>query len=253
MLLETLGIIGYGQFGAFLERLAEQFLPGVRVRIYSSRSAPDGRKFFSLDEVCRSDVVVIASAIGRFAETLEAVVPKLGAGSVLVDVATVKLHPVEQLQAQAARSGRPFRYIATHPMFGPYSFAKEGQTLEGLRIVLTDHSLDEATYDATRTALRSAGLVVLVMSPERHDRMLAETLFLTHYVGQVVTHGGFLRTDIDTLSFGFLMDAVESVRQDTRLFREVFRFNPFCRAVVKRFEAAETTVARLLDTGNAAD
>lgn len=247
MSVESVGIIGYGQFGAFVEKIAEQLVPGLRILVHSSRSEPDGRRFFSLEDICQCDVLIITSAISQFADILETVVPKLGERTVVVDVATVKMHTVAQLKSQAARSDRPLHYIATHPMFGPHSYAKVGQTLAGLRIVLTDHTLDAATYDAVKAALRSVGLVVLEMSADQHDRSLAETLFLTHYIGQVVTHGDFLRTDIDTLSFGFLMDAVESVRQDGGLFRDVFRYNPHCRAVVKRFEVAEAKVAQMLN------
>jgi len=252
-MIETLGIVGYGQFGAFLEEVANRFAPGVRVLIHSRRADPDGSRFFSLEDVCKCDVVIIATAIGQFVDTLDTVIPRLGERSVLVDVATVKMHTVEQLKTHSARSVRPLRFIATHPMFGPHSYSKIGQSLEGLRIVLTDHSLEPAAYDAVKAALKSVGLVVLEMSANQHDRALAETLFLTHYIGQVVTHGDFLRTEIDTLSFGFLMDAVESVREDGDLFRDVYRFNPHCRAVVNRFETAETKVARMLETFEADD
>ena len=33
------------------------------------------------------------------------------------------------------------------------------------------------------------------------------------------------------------MDAVDSVRHDTRLFEDVSRYNPYCREVIERFEA----------------
>jgi prephenate dehydrogenase len=85
------------------------------------------------------------------------------------------------------------------------------------------------------------------MTAESHDRLLAETLFLTHYVAQAVARGGFVRTDIDTLSFGFLMDAVESVKNDVDLFRDVFFFNPYCEDIIVRFERAEWELHALLD------
>ena len=58
------------------------------------------------------------------------------------------------------------------------------------------------------------------------------------------------RTDIDTLSFGYLMDAVESVRGDTELFRDVFAFNPYCEDIIRRFETAEGEVHALLEKKN---
>ncbi len=243
MKIETVGIIGYGQFGAFVADLAGRFLPEARVRISSARFVPDGRRFFTLAEVCACDLVVLAVPIRSIEHRLKEVVPLLGKTSILVDVATVKVHTTSALRRLAP--GR--RWIATHPMFGPYSFDKHGGSLDGLRIVLSEHSLSPADIRAAKAALAGAGLVVLEMPPDAHDRMLAETLFLTHYVGQIVHQGDFERTDIDSVSFGFLMDAVESVRQDVDLFQDVYRFNPFCKDVVQRFEKAEQQVARILE------
>ena len=113
--------------------------------------------------------------------------------------------------------------------------------------MIAENNLPPQTLAAANAWLKGLGLDVLAMSSEAHDRMLAETLFLTHYVAQMVAAGGFLRTDIDTLSFGFLMDAVESVKSDTELFRDVFEFNPYCRETIARLEKAESEVHALLD------
>jgi hypothetical protein len=43
------------------------------------------------------------------------------------------------------------------------------------------------------------------------------------------------------------MDAVESVRSDTELFRDVFAFNPYCEEIIARFEKAESEVHTLLE------
>ncbi len=239
----SLGIIGHGDFGRFLETLARRFLPGLAVRVHARKAAPDGARFFSLEETCRSDIVIIAVSIRAFEETLVKVLPLLGPDSILVDVNTVKAHPAELLR----RHGAGRAYVATHPMFGPYSFEKQGGSLTGLRLVITDHTLPPDDMAGAIAWLKARGLDVLTMSPQAHDRMLAETLFLTHYVSQIVAKGGFVRTDIDTLSFGYLMDAVESVRGDTELFRDVFAFNPYCEDIIRRFETAEGEVHALLE------
>jgi prephenate dehydrogenase len=239
----SIGIIGHGDFGRFLETLARRFLPDVAVRVHARKATPDGARFFSLEETCQSDVVIISVSIRAFEDMLLRVLPLLGAGSILVDVNTVKAHPAELLR----RHGGANAYVATHPMFGPYSFEKQGSNLQGLRLVITDHTLADAALAGAIAWLRGLGLNVITMSPQDHDRMLAETLFLTHYVSQIVAKGGFVRTDIDTLSFGYLMDAVESVKGDTELFRDVFAFNPYCADIIRRFEAAEADVHTLLE------
>lgn len=234
----SLGLIGYGHFGAFLHALAQRYLPEAPLKIHSGRRSPDGRLFFSLEEVAACDAVVLAVPISAYAATLERIAPYLGAGTVLVDVATVKQHTMGLLQA--LEPARP--YLAMHPMFGPESYARRGDTVDGLRIVITGHSLGPDRYAALRAKLDAVGFSVVEKSAETHDRELAETLFLTHYIGQIVAQGGFERTEIDTVSFGFLMDAVDSVRHDGRLFEEVYRFNSFCREVIERFDASEGQV-----------
>ena len=240
---QSIGIIGHGDFGRFLEALARRFVPDVAVRVYARKSPPDGTRFFSLEEVCQSDIVIIAVSIRAFEEMLLKVLPLLGPQSILVDVNTVKAHPAELLRRHAGDRA----WVATHPMFGPYSFEKQGGSLNGLRLVITDHTLPDAVLQGAIAWLKDLGLNVITMSPGEHDRMLAETLFLTHYVSQIVAKGGFVRTDIDTLSFGYLMDAVESVKGDTELFRDVFAFNPYCEDIIRRFEAAEADVHMLLE------
>lgn len=239
----SLGIVGHGDFGRFLEMLARRFVPGLAVRVHARKETPDGARFFSLEETCQSDVVIIAVSIRAFAGVLAQVLSLLKPGAILVDVNTVKEHPAKLLRETAA----DLRYVTTHPMFGPYSFEKQGASLEGLRLVIADHTLAADEMTAVIAWLKRLGLNVMEMTPQAHDRMLAETLFLTHYVAQAVARGGFVRTDIDTLSFGFLMDAVESVKSDTELFRDVFAFNPYCEEIIRRFEKAEAEVHALLE------
>ncbi|HEY2007905.1 MAG TPA: prephenate dehydrogenase/arogenate dehydrogenase family protein [Rhizomicrobium sp.] len=240
----SLGIVGHGDFGRFLEMLARRFAPDLSVRIYAREATPDGVRFFTLEETCQSDVVIIAVSIRAFAEVLARVLPLLKQDAILIEVNTVKVHPAKLMREKA----RGVRYVTSHPMFGPYSFEKQGASLNGLRLVIADHTLVASEMAYAIAWLKGLGLNVMEMTPEAHDRMLAETLFLTHYIAQAVARGGFVRTDIDTLSFGFLMDAVESVKSDTELFRDVFAFNPYCEEIINRFEKAEWEVHALLET-----
>ncbi len=238
----TVGIVGYGSFGAFLEVLIKRFAPQVSIKVYSSRFKPDDLKFFTLEEVAACDAVTLSVPIAVFEDTLVKVLPHMKKSGVIVDVATVKMHTVALLKKYA-----PYQpYLATHPMFGPESYAKKGGEVTGLRIVMTDGTLSVEQFQNLSSFLKQCGFDVVEMSAESHDKHLAETLFLTHFVGQVVARGGFDRTAIDTVSFGYLMDSVESVKHDTELFKDVYRFNPFCEEILKRFEGAEAEVHTLL-------
>ena len=237
-MIKSVSLFGYGHFGVFLHGLAQRYMPDLTLKIYSRSRSGDGAPFVSLEEAAACDAAILTVPIGAYKATLEKIKPHLGADTVIVDVATVKKYSSELIRTIAGGH----RFISTHPMFGPESYAKRGGDVTGFRIVVTETNLDADIRRALLQALRDLGFSVVETNSDTHDKDLAETLFLTHYVGQVIARGGFERTDIDTVSFGYLMDAVDSVRHDTQLFEDVFRFNPYCRQVVERFDASETQV-----------
>ena len=238
----TLGLIGYGHFGAFLHVLANRFLPDATLKVHAPERAPNGELFFTLEEAAGCDAVILAVPISAYQTTLERIQPHLGTGSVVLDIATVKRHTMDLLEA----TDPSVNFISMHPMFGPESYSQRDGDVNGFRVVITGHNLASGTYDAFCERLTAAGFSIIETTAAAHDRDLAETLFLTHYIGQIVARGGFKRSDIDTVSFGSLMDAVDSVRHDTRLFEDVFRFNPYCREVIERFEASDREVRDLM-------
>jgi len=246
MKIQSVGIIGFGDFGRFLHTLARDKFPSIAVKISSRSNPPDGEAFFPLEDVCTADLLFLTVPIRAYAETIEKVVPLIGENTIVCDVATVKKYTAGLLRERGVR-----RFIATHPMFGPYSYAKQGNSLRDLRVAVCDSSLSHEDTRAIVEFLREGGLRVLEMAPDEHDKLVAETLFLTHLVGQTVKKGAFVRTSIDTVSFGFLMDAVESVAHDEALFHDVFKYNPYCKDVLARFESAEKHVAAILQKNGA--
>lgn len=236
--MKSLGIIGYGSFGSLLHRLVQQHAAHLGIKVFSTERDPDGVLFFSEEDVAGCDGVVLAVPISQYRSVLTSLVTKMRPDTVIVDIATVKKHTVDLLRTVASDR----RFICLHPMFGPESIRKRGGQLDGLRLVVSDHTLDASSYGAFASVIQGLGIRLIEMDADRHDLEVAETLFLTHYVGQVVARGGFTRTDIDTVSFGSLMDAVDSVRLDSELFAEVFCYNPYCREVIERFESSGSYV-----------
>lgn len=242
-MVSTVGIVGYGHFGQFLHELGGRFFPEVKIKIYSRRAEIDNQAFFSLEEVATCDVVILCGAIKEYEEQIKTIVKLSLPETIIVDVATVKKHTSELLREHC--EGR--RFLSTHPMFGPESYKKHGGNVSGFRIVVTDYVLANDQYQILKNTFATLGFLIIEMTADEHDKRLAETLFLTHYVGQSILKAGFNRTAIDTLSFQFLMDAVESVKDDIELFRDVYHFNPYCKDVAKRLHEAQDTVFKELN------
>jgi prephenate dehydrogenase len=237
-MVTSVGIVGYGHFGTFLHELAGRFFPEVKIKVYSRRSEIDDETFFSLETVSRCDVVILCGAIHEYEEQLKAVLQSALTETIIIDVATVKKHTSELLRQHC--EGR--RFLSTHPMFGPESYKKHSGNVSGFRIVVTDYVLANDQYQILKNMFATLGFLIIEMTADEHDKRLAETLFLTHYVGQSILKAGFERTAMDTLSFQFLMDAVESVKDDKALFQDVYRFNPYCHEVANRLHEAQEQV-----------
>jgi len=241
-MVTSVGIVGYGHFGTFLHELAGRFFPEVEVKVYSRRAEVDNETFFSLEDTSRCDVVILCGAIAEYEDQLKAVAKHAHPETIIVDVATVKKHTNELLRTHCVGC----RFLSTHPMFGPESYKKHRGVVDGFRIVVTDYVLQNDQYQMLKNKFATLGFLIIEMTADEHDKRLAETLFLTHYVGQSVLRAGFTRTDIDTLSFQFLMDAVESVKDDKALFQDVYRFNPYCKEVAQRLHSAQDEVFKEL-------
>lgn len=237
-MINTVGIVGYGNFGKFLHELGLRFFPTVEFRVYSRRMEPDNKTFFDLKMAAQSDVVILCDGISEYEDRMVAVLEHAPPDTILIDVATVKKHTSELCRKYC--DGR--RFISTHPMFGPESYKKYRGDINGFRIVVTDYVLRNDQYQMLKKMFSNLGFSIIEMTADEHDKRLAETLFLTHYIGQTILKAGFTSTKIDTLSFQFLMDAVESVKDDKKLFEDVYAFNPYCKEVAERFHAAQEAV-----------
>jgi prephenate dehydrogenase len=238
MNIKIIGIIGYGAFGAFLVALLQKHAPHIELRVYSTRATVDNKLFYSLEDTCDVDAIILCSPIHAYEETLRRIASHIRPDTILVDVATVKVYTTGLIKKLLPVQP----YLATHPMFGPESYLKQDNSLNNLRVVIAEHSLSEGDVNTLTSFLTSLGMQVVHMTSDEHDKQLATTLFLTHYIGQIVHTGGFERTDIDTVSFGYLMDAVDSVRHDSALFKDVFTYNPYCKDTLSRFAKAEEGV-----------
>ena len=111
--MKTVGIIGFGSFGKFL---AEKLSSYARVKVYS-QSGRTSSWMVTLEEVVDVDYLVLAVPLDAYAEMLEAIKPIVKPHTVIVDVCSVKVRPVETIRS--IMPDQPL--VATHPMFGPES------------------------------------------------------------------------------------------------------------------------------------
>jgi prephenate dehydrogenase len=248
--IKTVGILGFGAFGRLIAaHLAQHFslvvcdpalTPGKqghsRVRIGDSA------------DVGRCDVLILAVPVGELSAAIREIQPYLRPGSIVVDVGSVKVRPIEVMKAALPDF---VEIVGTHPLFGPQS-ARAG--IAGRKIAICPVR--------GRSALRIAaflravlGLAVYLVSPEEHDRQAAIVQGVTHLIARVLVRMEPLPTELTTASFDHLMQATEMVRYDAAsVYLAIERDNPYAAEVRERFfMLAERMRGELDEHGSASE
>jgi prephenate dehydrogenase len=228
----ALGIIGFGAFGRLIAEHLQRYF-----RLYAYDPAPPPAAFLDTNDVTMTTlarvaacpIVVLAVPVNRLAETVDAIRANLVAGSLVLDVGSVKMIPAEIM-----RRGLPdtVDIVATHPLFGPQS-ARAG--IRGLKIAVCP--IRGGRGRRVGAFLRAAlGLDVIMTTPEAHDREAATVQGLTHLIAKVLVQMEPLPTRMTTKSFDMLIEAVGMVRHDSiEVFQAIERSNPYAREVRRRF------------------
>ena len=227
-----LGIIGFGAFGRLMAR---HLRPHFRLAAYDPALPPgsdaglEGVILAGLPETAACPVVVLATPVGRLAETVAAIGAYLVPGALVLDVGSVKLVPAEvMLRGLPGHVG----IVATHPLFGPQS-ARDG--IMGLKVAVCP--IRGAAAPRVAAFLRRAlGLDVVLTTPDAHDRDAAMVQGLTHLIAKVLVQMEPLPSRMTTRSFDLLMQGVAMVRDDApQVFQAIERLNPHAAGVRRRF------------------
>lgn len=234
-----IGLIGFGRFG----QLTARYLAKDMKMVVYNRSgkeaaiAASGAVAADLDTVCAQSVVILCVPISRMPDMLAAIAPRLGPGTIVADVCSVKAQPVKWMRDTLPPD---VSILATHPMFGPDSAADR---LAGHKIVLCPVRLPAERYAAIRDYLTGKGLVVMETSPEAHDRQIAVTLALTHFIGRSLSRFGAPALEIDTEGYQRLRHILGVVENDTwELFEDMNHFNPYAAETRRAFLTAMTEI-----------
>jgi prephenate dehydrogenase len=225
----TIGLIGYGRFGKFAaRRLASR----TRLVVHDTRYTTGHRRgdrfrMVSLDEAAGQEVVILAVPVSALRPVLRDIRPHLRPGALVVDVSAVKEGPVRWMKAILPKG---IEILGTHPLFGPDSAAR---SVRGKTVVLCPVRLSRARLRAVERMLSGVGIRTLRLSPKEHDRLMAETIFLTQFLGRLVVGSALRRRSAVTGNYGQLLELVETVRHDTRgLFIDMVAYSGECRRVV---------------------
>jgi prephenate dehydrogenase len=231
----TAGLIGFGRIGRLLAR---HFARDAKIFVYDKKLDPRaaraaGATPATLAEACAQEVVVLCVPIGAFEGLTRRIAGLLRPDALVVDVCSVKEHPVRAMKRHLPKS---VSLLATHPNFGPDSAA---DSLKGRKLILCKIRMRNSDYDRAKRALLRKGLELVEMTPREHDRRMASSLVLTHFIGRSLIAYGAKTTGVDTEGYKRLLRILETVQNDSwELFEDMNQYNAFAAPMRKRFLAA---------------
>ena len=221
-----IGIVGYGRFGRFAAEILGKDFP-VSVFDRKSSSAQCGVRFASLREVARKPCLLLCVPISQMERVCLRLGPLLTPGQLVMDTCSVKEEP---LRLMLDIFPDAVDVLGTHPLFGPET-GRHG--ISGLEVALCPGRGNRV--GRVEQYLEKLGLKVTVTTATEHDRAMASTQVLFHFLAQ-----GFSRMKVGAESLATpgpaqLLRAFKDVRSDSRqLFRDLQQMNRFAPAQRKK-------------------
>lgn len=227
----TVGIIGLGRFGTLAAKIMSRYFDVVAYDIKPLKM-PKRIKLVALEVAAAQDIVILAVPIREMKYVLKRISPFVKNGSLVCDVCSVKEKPVEWMKKYLPAY---VSILGTHPLFGPDSVSKN---FTGNEIIVTPVRVSKSKLFIIEKALKKAGLNVYKISPEEHDRAIATTQTLLHFIAR-----GFLKLPEyknipETKSHKTVKGIFDTLNKDTiELFEDINRYNRFALKVRSKFIA----------------
>ncbi|MCD6591759.1 MAG: prephenate dehydrogenase [Thaumarchaeota archaeon] len=241
-----LAIVGAGGMARMLVKIFRKSIPDISI---ISRSLEKARRFSrrlgigyaSLDEIGGFDIVVLTPPSDVLPDVVKSISDRLKAGSLVMDVASIKLGVVDRISPILPES---VEYLSIHPLFGPAT-----RRLEGNRVILIPVR-GESYLEPIRRVFEEAGLRVTYSSPEEHDRMMAFIQVAHHlsYLSLALTLwrniGPDKTSDYLTRSLRKTFRMFRMFQANLKVIEEIARLNRFRHDAISSLKESLDELAR---------
>jgi cyclohexadieny/prephenate dehydrogenase len=265
---ERVALIGIGLIGSSLARVLRRDLLAGEI-VACARNEATRAKALELgladratedaaEAVRGADLVVLATPLSAYAAIGARIAPALRPGAIVTDVGSVKQAVIRDLQPSLPAS---VHFIPGHPVAGTEHSGPESGFAELFRdrwCILTPLPDTDPAALATLTALwERAGMRVVTMDPEHHDKVLAMTSHLPHViaytiVGTATDLEDSLKSEVIKFSAGGFRDFTRIAGSDPVMWRDIFLNNrEAVLEMLQRFSEDLTALQRAIRWGEA--
>jgi cyclohexadieny/prephenate dehydrogenase len=264
---DRVALIGVGLIGSSLARVLRRDSPQTAI-VACARSAQTletVRRLGLADEtsedpavaVAGADLVVIATPLSAYAEIGRRIAPALREGAIVTDVGSVKGAVIRDL---APLLPERIDFVPGHPVAGTEHSGPEAGFAELFHdrwCILTPPPGTAPEAVARVTGLwEGAGMRVVTMEAEHHDRVMAVTSHLPHLiaytiVGTATELGQDLQSEVVAYSAGGFRDFTRIAASDPVMWRDIFLENrEAVLELLQRFSEDLTALQRAIRRGD---
>jgi cyclohexadieny/prephenate dehydrogenase len=241
MMFERVAFIGIGLIGSSLARLMRrdrlageivasarrpETLAKVRELGLADRTTTDGA-----EAVRGADLVVVATPLSAYASVAAAIGPALRPGAIVTDVGSVKEAAIRDLRPPLPAG---VHLVPGHPVAGTEHSGPEAGFAELFRdrwcILTPEPDTDAAATERVTRLWQAAGMKVVTMTAEHHDKVLAMTSHLPHLIAYTIVGTATdleesLKSEVIKFSAGGFRDFTRIAASDPVMWRDVFLNN----------------------------
>ena len=235
-------ILGAGKMGAFFTDLLSF---DHEVAVYDIdpkrlRFMYNTQRFTSLDEIDKFEPELIINAVSlKYTLTVfEQVIPHLPKSCILSDISSVKTGFREYYETCG------FRYVSTHPMFGP-TFANLGKLNDENAIIINEGDYMGRCF--FKDLYSRLGLNIFEYTFEEHDQAVAYSLSIP-FISTFAFAAVMKHQDAPGTTFKRHMQIAKGVlSEDDTLLREIL-FNPYTKGQVEQIRSEMKEIIEIIDT-----
>jgi aspartate aminotransferase len=227
-----IGLYGFGTFGKFFYTYLKEYNFDV---IISSIDKIVHEDYIEESTFFNSpmDIIIFCNSINSFEEVIlkiKMLNPSFFNNKLIVDVLSVKEYPYEIYKKYNITEN----ILLTHPMFGPNS-VKEGELWKDKKFVFYSENITlKNTYNEFTKFLNYTNCDLIILNPIEHDKIVAESQFITHFLGKSLKELNLKDTPINTLNYTNLLNLIKNIGNDSfELFKGMTIKNNYTPQVIE--------------------
>jgi len=213
--------------------------------------AADRATLDAAEGVRQSDLVVLATPLGLFEETLRRIAPALAPATVVIDVGSTKAAVVRALEPLMPDG---CAFVGCHPIAGSeqrgIAHARADLFMGALCVVTpTERTPQDALGRVVQTWAR-LGMTVRLLAASEHDRLLAEVSHLPHVVAAALVRA--IGVQAESLAGPGWADTTRVASGDAALWRDILMSNAAeVAGALEKFQGVLGELAAALRRGDA--